>query len=35
MPLHLDDLALTVIAGVVVFACLDAFKLLRRAWRTT
>jgi len=34
-PLHLDDLALTVIAGVVVFACLDAFKLLWRAWRTT
>ncbi len=32
--LHPDDLALTVIAGVIVFACLDALKLLRRAWRT-
>ena len=33
-PLHLDDLALTVVAGVVVFACLDALKLLWRIWRT-
>jgi Ca2+-transporting ATPase len=30
-PLHLDDLALTVGAGVIVFACLDAFKLFLRA----
>ncbi len=33
-PLHADDLALTVGAGVIVFACLDSLKLLRRAWRT-
>ena len=32
-PLHPDDLALTVGAGVIVFACLDALKLFRRAWR--
>ena len=32
-PLHLDDLALTVGAGVIVFACLDAIKLFRRGWR--
>ena len=32
-PLHADDLALTVGAGVIVFACLDAIKLFRRAWR--
>jgi Ca2+-transporting ATPase len=32
-PLHLDDLALTVGAGVIVFAFLDAFKLFRRVWR--
>ena len=32
-PLHPDDLALTVGAGVIVFACLDALKLSRRAWR--
>jgi Ca2+-transporting ATPase len=31
-PLHLDDLALTVAAGVVVFACLDLLKLL---WRSS
>ena len=29
-PLHLDDLALTVGAGVVVFACLDFLKLVLR-----
>ncbi len=28
-PLHLDDLALTVAAGVIVFACLDLIKFLR------
>ena len=32
-PLHVDDLALTVGAGVIVFACLDAIKLMRGAWR--
>ena len=32
-PLHPDDLALTVGAGVIVFACLDAIKLIRSAWR--
>ncbi len=29
-PLHPDDLAVTVGAGALVFACLDLFKLLRR-----
>ena len=33
-PLHLDDLALTVGAGVVVFACLDFLKYLRGRWQT-
>jgi P-type Ca2+ transporter type 2C len=32
-PLHADDLALTVGAGVIVFACLDAIKLMQGAWR--
>ncbi len=32
-PLHPDDLALTVVAGVVVFAGLDVLKLLLRAER--
>jgi P-type Ca2+ transporter type 2C len=32
-PLHPDDLALTVGAGVIVFACLDALKLFRRSGR--
>jgi Ca2+-transporting ATPase len=30
-PLHPDDLALTVLAGIVVFAFLDVLKLLRRS----
>jgi Ca2+-transporting ATPase len=34
-PLHLDDLAITVGAGVLVFACLDALKLMRRGWLGT
>ena len=34
-PLHADDLALTVGAGVIVFACLDAIKLMRGGWRST
>jgi Ca2+-transporting ATPase len=29
-PLHVDDLALTLAAGVIVFACLDLLKLLGR-----
>ena len=33
-PLHLDDLALTVGAGILVFACLDFLKYLRGRWRT-
>ena len=32
-PLHLDDLALTVAAGVVVFTCLEVIKFVRGAWR--
>jgi len=32
-PLHPDDLALIVGAGVIVFACLDGLKLFRRACR--
>ena len=31
-PLHLDDLALTVAAGVVVFTCLEVIKFVRGAW---
>ena len=31
-PLHLDDLAITVGAGILVFACLDVLKLMRRRW---
>ncbi len=34
-PLHADDLALTAGAGVIVFACLDAIKLMRGALRST
>ena len=33
-PLHLDDLAITVGAGILVFACLDVLKFLRGRWRT-
>ncbi len=32
-PLHADDLALTVGAGVIVFVSLDAIKLMRGGWR--
>jgi Ca2+-transporting ATPase len=32
-PLHLDDLALTLVAGIVVFACLDVLKLLLKPKR--